>query len=158
MEDPLDLYAAKTTCRRLFSTRRSLRDAFNLFSDNPWKVYVTEFWTEKPGDKELLCSLCRTKHPRKAFKKKERRERSDLTRSCWAEDGAIELAQPRLPTPLLKRAWHTGNYAQGLFWEKVDVFGMAVNAMLKSLAPPTKSGLLQHSPFSYDYEDSPPQC
>ena len=92
---PIDSYAIKTSCTRLYATEGSLRSAIRGFQDNPWHVYCAKAWSEKQGSPRLLCVLCRTTHDRGTFLPSYRKK-SALLRWCGSGIGAIEVGQSRL--------------------------------------------------------------
>ena len=93
--EPIDHFAAKISCRRLFDTRGSLKEITRDLWENPWETYLAKAWTEDTSGEMLLCSLCRDEHNASFFPTSDRTKPA-TTRSCSLMMGAIELGQSRL--------------------------------------------------------------
>ena len=104
--EPIDYYAMKIACRRMFLVRPDHRQSLENLKEKPWCSYLAKTWIEDPEAKELLCALCRESHPRKVFLNRDILLPGSV-RTSWAEDMSIEMGQSKLFLTIVAEAIET---------------------------------------------------
>ena len=142
LDDPVDVYAAKVSCRRFFYTCRSFADIRQSL-DN-WQKWELMTRLENVAAERLLCILCRDRHNRSEFPPIII-GKSGLVRSCLRK-AVIECGRSRLSLPVLRDAVTKiithGDRAYSDFVDGINSF----TKELVSFCPPHYI----HSPFHYE--------
>lgn len=154
-QGPLQAFAAKLSCRRLWHSRYSLHDIVDQLKNDPWEQYIAAVFIEDTGAARLLCSLCRKKHPR-AFFPATTIGHSGIIRSCQSTD-AIEFAQSKLEMLELSRILHEGpcwynppNDRYSGYAYPIRSFGRQLDLVRERARSVGTGRPSVHSPYKYD--------